>query len=94
MKKIKSKISNLYFVCVLILIIIVLLPKEYIYAGYSWTLLGYLFLILILFLIPITFLITIFYDIKGKRRQLFLVKLFTLIFGISIWYLRFYVWNY
>lgn len=90
----KIKISNLYFICSLILVIIMLLPKEYIYYGYSWTILGYAFLVMIFFITPVLLVINSAYDMKKRNWKLFTIRLVILFFVISIWYLRFYVWNY
>jgi len=94
MKKVRNKISNLYFISAFIAAILMLLPQDNLYFGYSWTITGFILLILVFILIPIIFIISIFHDLKSKNWKLFWLRIIVLFFGFFIWYLQKYVLHY
>ena len=89
-----KKINSLFFILIAVAIVLLLLPKNMLYGGWNWTILGYSMLVIIFIIVPILLISSIIYDLKGKNWKLLLLRTASLVLGVIIWILHKYILKY
>ncbi len=90
MRKLHLKFSSVYFIIIGLIVILFLLPTDFLF-GMALKPLGYLLMFLIILAI-ILFIAFSYFDVKNKNKKTLFLRILVLLIGIFFWYVRRFIY--